>query len=619
MDSRAKLPLVLTDLASLQLDQTNVAIRVRTLSEIGDLALMMVRRYPRAFVQEFFVGAAFWIIVNTILLGWMTLDFSNTETFEGESDALFFRYMFWMAALVFLQTPIAGVFSTYSLGQAIFESQPPLRRTLRESRKMFWPLFWTLGIKRMAVPAVLIGGVRWGQESHAFYDVFLPIALVLIAAVIRSNRPFIAEMILLERCPIKSPHPNVITLARRSQALHTPLSSELGGRFLSVSLVMSALLGCVFYSIFWVRGIALSNWTVDTVAMLVFYPLALWIIASLSVVVRLLGYLDARIRLEGWEVELAIRAEAIRQFGEDIMSVPTPTAPASRIADTKTGDKPTPVGSGKAALMFVLILLGVTRAIAQDPSLSPSSESTFDPVVADSVWFDSDSKSLVPVEIVDQRTDTLNRESRWTPRPPNARAKTSTNAPPTATTAGGAPALWGTLTWGNFFGWILLLLLMAALIGALAYVFANSSFDFRPTSIQQTLVQQDSLDDQTKQRIAELPAELRDTDVNPRTELERLMQRGDFDRAIVFLYGHQLLMLDRVALLRLSRWKTNNQYVRETRGNRTPAGDLLAATVQAFERSYFGRHSLNRQQFDALWQSNLRLESMIAQPDGANL
>ena len=33
--------------------------------------------------------------------------------------------------------------------------------------------------------------------------------------------------------------------------------------------------------------------------------------------VRLLSYLDTRIRLEGWEVELAIRVEAMRQFGED--------------------------------------------------------------------------------------------------------------------------------------------------------------------------------------------------------------------------------------------------------------------------------------------------------------
>lgn len=602
---------------------------------------MMVRRYPRAFVREFFLGAVFWMILNTILLGWMTLDFSSSESFEGESDSLFYRYLIWMASLVFLQTPIAGVLATYSLGQSIFESQPPMRRTLHECRRMFWPLLWTLGVKRLAIPAVAIVAFRWGQESSGFYDIFLPIFLVMVAAVIRSNRPFVAEMILLERCPVKSPHPNVITLARRSKALHTPMSSELGGRFLSVALVLSALFGCVFYSIFWIRGITLSDWTVDTVAMLFFYPLALWIIASLSVVVRLLGYLDARIRLEGWEVELAIRAEAIRQFGEDIMSITESTdARTPPVADNSLrptsnqspDQQPTRVGTGTALFLIGLICSIGAPAIAQDitqsintkPSNTPpantvaartGNDERWEPVVSDSVWFDSESKTLVPVEVVDRRTDTLNRESRWVPKPPQAAKPTTKVAPPVP--AGGGTTFWGMLTWGNFFGWILLLLLMAGLVGALAYVFANSSFDFRPAPVQQTLVRQQTLDDQTKQRITELPAELRDTDVNPRTELERLMQRGDFDRAIVFLYGHQLLMLDRVAWLRLSRWKTNHQYVRETRGNRTPAGDLLAETVDAFERSYFGRHHLSGEQFETLWKNNLELESMIAQPAGA--
>ena len=53
------------------------------------------------------------------------------------------------------------------------------------------------------------------------------------------------------------------------------------------------------------------------VVLLVLFPMALWIMGGVSVIVRLLSYLDSRIRLEGWEVELAIRAEAMRQFGEE--------------------------------------------------------------------------------------------------------------------------------------------------------------------------------------------------------------------------------------------------------------------------------------------------------------
>lgn len=252
-----------------------------------------------------------------------------------------------------------------------------------------------------------------------------------------------------------------------------------------------------------------------------------------------------------------------------------------------------------------VILIGITmvaiglalsaRCVAADDSAT----------VADSVWYDADSKALLPIELRDQRTDTMNRDSRWTPKPEG----TKKAAPNPTTTTG---TFWGSMSWGNFFGWLFLVILMGGIVGLLVYVFANSAFDFRPSPIPQTLVGQRALDEQTKQRIAELPAELRDTDVNPRTELERLMQRGDFDRAIIFLYGHQLLLLDRISWLRLSRWKTNRQYVRETRGGDLEAGELLGKTVDAFERSYFGRHSLTRSQFDVLWQDNLRLEASVA-------
>jgi hypothetical protein len=73
----------------------------------------------------------------------------------------------------------------------------------------------------------------------------------------------------------------------------------------------------VLYTLIWFRGIASGNWKWDLTVYLGIYPLALWTVAGVSVLVRLLNYLDTRIRLEGWEVELAVRAEAMRQFGEE--------------------------------------------------------------------------------------------------------------------------------------------------------------------------------------------------------------------------------------------------------------------------------------------------------------
>ena len=87
----------------------------------------------------------------------------------------------------------------------------------------------------------------------------------------------------------------------------------------------------LLYSLISIRGILTGNWDWGLFSLLVLYPLALWIVASTSVLMRYLNYLDTRIRLEGWEVELAIRAETIRQFGEDA-SVFTPSTPQKKKA-----------------------------------------------------------------------------------------------------------------------------------------------------------------------------------------------------------------------------------------------------------------------------------------------
>ena len=44
----------------------------------------------------------------------------------------------------------------------------------------------------------------------------------------------------------------------------------------------------------------------------VFLPLAAWLVVGYFAVVRFLCYLDLRIRREGWEVELLLRAEGAR-------------------------------------------------------------------------------------------------------------------------------------------------------------------------------------------------------------------------------------------------------------------------------------------------------------------
>lgn len=301
----------------MQLDRTHVVIRARTLSEIGDLALVMVRRYPAALLVGFAIGITPWAIANWLLLAWIPWREAAYGWEDPEAATELVRYLFWMLTLVILQTPAAGVLTTYYLGQAVFEHQPTWRNTLREVWRQRWRCFRVLGVQRLALPAMAVVALRWGQPAHAFFDTVLPIGLLVAAAAIRSGRPFLPEILLLEQCPFRVTRGTEITVSRRSRALHRPLAGELSGRYLATSFVLLFLALSVYYTLFWGRGIAFGVWRLDLVAILLFYPAAVWCAGGLSVIIRLLGYLDTRIRLEGWEVELAIRAEAMRQFGED--------------------------------------------------------------------------------------------------------------------------------------------------------------------------------------------------------------------------------------------------------------------------------------------------------------
>ena len=51
---------------------------------------------------------------------------------------------------------------------------------------------------------------------------------------------------------------------------------------------------------------------IDLSIVALWYPLVLWTVAGYFAVVRFLAYVDLRIRREGWEVELVMRAERDR-------------------------------------------------------------------------------------------------------------------------------------------------------------------------------------------------------------------------------------------------------------------------------------------------------------------
>ncbi|MEL6107371.1 MAG: hypothetical protein AAFU85_15130 [Planctomycetota bacterium] len=261
-------------------------------------------------------------------------------------------------------------------------------------------------------------------------------------------------------------------------------------------------------------------------------------------------------------------------------------------------------------LCLLVLAMGIeSRCVADDPPESANVD--LRQSLGSAPWFDSETGEVVPVEVVPRVDDSIHRDSRWLPKPKKIKKAAQTQTNNNAATGGRTGMFGSSVTLGNLLGWVLIIVLIVLIVGAITYAISRAEVQFGDgAATAQTGKAKSNLpDEDLLERIKHLPPELRRTDVNLRTECERLMKDGRFDQAIILLLGHQLLLLDRIGFLRLSRGKTNGRYVRETRTNDSQCGDWLRDTADAFEQSYFGRHEIPREAFDRLWGQNAELES----------
>ncbi len=286
-----------------------------------------------------------------------------------------------------------------------------------------------------------------------------------------------------------------------------------------------------------------------------------------------------------------------------------------------------PFWSGRIPLALVGIFVLCSISAGQQAETADNQTSPTANARRTTPWFDAENNSLKPIDIKPQTDDTLNRNSRWLPKPKpvkssNKAAPKKNNTTNNQTTTGTRPTTGNGLfnsglTIMNLLGWITLGLVVLAGVGAIFYVLSQA--DLRSNELTKRrgrVISGKTPDEQTLERMKHLPEELRRTDVNLRSESLRLMQAGEYDQAIILLFAHQLLLLDRIGALRLSRGKTNRRYIRETRATNEHAASCLEAVVESFERSYFGRHKITRTEFADMWRSNEQLEAGLEQSQG---
>ncbi|HQU46154.1 MAG: hypothetical protein B7Z73_11440 [Planctomycetia bacterium 21-64-5] len=263
----------------MQLDKTRIAIRERSFLDILDLALSVLRQHAGPLALALLAGAVPAALVNHWLLqGLLT---------ESGSEVVW--YLFLMALLVYLEMPLATAPVTLYLGQALFVERPSAARLIKDfvtslpqmvlyqlaPRALFMPLFIT-------IPVPFLG---W---------------------------PYLGEIILLERNPWRKRLPAGTSTLSRSGNMHGRNRGELLTRWLG-SVMVGTLLLFVFWRSLWFLAEVLTGQLDDvTPQCTVWLPAALWLVLGYFAIVRFLSYLDLRIRTEGWEIELLLRAEAVR-------------------------------------------------------------------------------------------------------------------------------------------------------------------------------------------------------------------------------------------------------------------------------------------------------------------
>ncbi len=267
---------------NVQLDQNRIAIRERAFVDVMDLAL----RVARVYLGPLTVIFACTVIPAMALNAWLLADLIGF----GELDLGlgFVPYTWMMLLLVLLEAPLVTAPITLFLGQALFTERPRPGRVVRDLLGSLPQMVWY----QLCVRAVfLLVPLTW----------FLPYAVW----------PYLSEVILLERNPWRGRSGRLSTRAR-TMALHGGYVGDLFVRWIASVGVGLLLFFSAWFSLWFLSSMLLNTGVLESSIVTFCFPLAMWLVIGYLAVVRFLGYLDLRIRREGWEIELLLRAEETR-------------------------------------------------------------------------------------------------------------------------------------------------------------------------------------------------------------------------------------------------------------------------------------------------------------------
>lgn len=265
----------------MKFESRQIAIRERSFAEVMDLALRVTATHAPGLLLALVLGAGpFWAL-NTLVAS--QADGLDSHQYEP------IAFVFWTLWAMLVEAPIATAPLTLYLGQLTFQQHVSWRR-------LGWDYL-------MSLPQMIL-----------FYGLLMVLLAITMIGLLLPylSWPYMNEVILLERNPLIGRRGGPVGVLRRSRNLHKGAGADLFGPWVIASasyvLLWAALLGGVATLAPQLTGQSLGTTTV----MCFLAPACAWLVLGYGAVVRFLAYLDLRIRREGWEVELSLRAEGAR-------------------------------------------------------------------------------------------------------------------------------------------------------------------------------------------------------------------------------------------------------------------------------------------------------------------
>ncbi|MFN9369251.1 MAG: DUF4129 domain-containing protein [Planctomycetia bacterium] len=511
----------------MRLDRVQVAVRPRGILECLDLALLVCARWPLGLLVAAAVGVVPMILLNRLI-------FAGAE---GDNALPL------LGIVTALEMPWAAAPLTLYLGQVMFAERfdlSSLRHCLRAFGGAIGPQFLFQTLFRGLAFVTCVGGPVW-----------------LVLAY------FMGPVIFLERGRWTATSGRSVALCQTEMG-RIPLLLLLDTLLLGAGwFVVGQMLGA--FTSLWqgaalgkVLEAAIDPFAEDGEAALAAVEafvswqsqIAFWVAASAVTIVRFFTYLDARIRHEGWDVELKFRA---------------PRTYAGLGA------------AGRAAAGAVLVGLACVAAAGAAPVADTVAQSATTPDEADDLarkalmkqkppWYDAGKDAFRPMVRVEPATRRID------------------------------DSLLGGI--GAIAKWTMIAILVLLLAGAI-WLVVRHGLDWgndagRERAAAATVLGAEALE--------ALPEAARRHDGDLLAEAARLAAAGDHATAMVFFHGWQLVQLHGRGVIELARGKTNRRYAAEVAAAAPAISTLFRTSNRLFEDALFGRLPVAAADFAGVWE-----------------